>query len=288
MKTRVSIVFVLIGLQFAYSQRILLSWGQQTIENYTHEMYDEAQLLTTKELLEKNLNVNSWSEVFLLLNASLNHHSNDSIYMKELTKQLTNMKETKLSGTSRLIIWERIVNGDIIFEGKGLLFENDLFTVSGRANQLLQSLTNKNFGYVNMYSTPDELEILKEKWIGYLNNESVEEYVPRIYENAKISEVSSPIAVEALIVSLKENQKKNQIIEHCLKYIYGVNEMPISKDSPETNCNPDKYVFAYLAMLFGDEKVDESKDSKWWLDFWIKNKSKMEWNTAKGSYEIIK
>ena len=113
----------------SFSQSMLVSWSQQNIENYTREMYDQAQRLTTSELLTKNINDESWSAVFLTQNASINNYSKDSTYLKGLADQVSNSKETKLTGTSRLIIWDRIVSGDIIFEGKGLIYENDLFKV---------------------------------------------------------------------------------------------------------------------------------------------------------------
>ena len=52
------------------SQKLLTSWSQQNIENYTKEMYDEAQKLTAPELLSKNLNTQSWSLHLCLLNPS--------------------------------------------------------------------------------------------------------------------------------------------------------------------------------------------------------------------------
>ena len=104
-----------------FSQKLLVSWSQQNIENYTKEMYDDAQKLTSTELLVKNLNDKSWSNVFLTLNASVNNYSKDSTYLKGLTNQISNSKETILEGTSRLIIWDRIISGDILFEGKGLI-----------------------------------------------------------------------------------------------------------------------------------------------------------------------
>jgi len=103
-------------------------------------MYDQAQMLTASELLTKNLIDQSWSAVFLTLNASVNNFSKDSIYLRALANQIDNDAGTKLQGTSRLIIWDRIINSDIIFEGKGLVIDNDLFKVAGRANQILQSL----------------------------------------------------------------------------------------------------------------------------------------------------
>lgn len=272
----------------SYSQKLLLSWGQQNIENYTKEMYDEAQKLTSAELITKNLNDVYWSEVFLTLNASIHNYSKDVDYLKSLATQLTNKTETKLKGTSRLIIWDRIITGDIIFEGKGLIFDNDLFTVAGRANQILQNCTNKNFGYVTISSTENELENLKVKWLDYLSNKTVEEYKAPDFKNAKISLISSLKAVKALIISLQENQVKEQIIKRCLKNIYQLDELPKDNDSPAKLCNPDTYTFGYLTMLFGDEKFDESKDAKWWLNFWNENSKNLVWNSEKGYYEIKK
>jgi hypothetical protein len=166
MKRKGLFILLLISFNLYYSQRILTSWSQQNIENYTKEMYDEAQKLPSSQLLEKNLKDQYWSEVSLTLNASVNNFTKDINYQKSLAEQITNTSETKLKGTSRLIIWDRISTGDILFEGKGLVFENDLFLVAGRANQILQSLTRKNFGFVTINSNKKELEELKNKcWI---------------------------------------------------------------------------------------------------------------------------
>jgi len=82
MKRTFLIILLLISFNFSFSQKLLASWSQQNIENYTKEMYDEAQKLSSSELLNKNLNVQYWSEVFLTLNASVNHHSQDKDYLK--------------------------------------------------------------------------------------------------------------------------------------------------------------------------------------------------------------
>ncbi|MBX2969984.1 MAG: hypothetical protein KF803_11485 [Cyclobacteriaceae bacterium] len=272
----------------SFSQKILTSWSQQNIENYTREMYDQAQKLTASELLNKNLNDKSWSAVFLTLNASINNYSKDSAYLKELTNQITDSNETKLEGTSRLIIWDRVINGDIIFEGKGLVIDNDLFKVGGRANQILQNLTNKNFGFVTIQSTKEELEELKNKWVNFLTNKSVDEYRPIEYKNSKIPEISSLTAVQALIVSLQDNPKKHQITKNCLKNVYNLDEMPKEKGSQASYCNPDTYTFSYLGMLFGDSKFDETKDAKWWQTFWDTNHNKLVWNSVSGIYEVKK
>ena len=281
-------IFILLTI-FSYesfSQRLLTSWSQQNIENYTKEMYDEAQKLTTFELLNKNFNDKSWSAVFLTLNASVNNYSKDDTYLKKLAEQVTNATETKLIGTSRLIIWDRIVTGDIVFEGKGLVIDNDLFKVGGRANQILQNLTNKNFGFVTIHSTNKELEQLRNKWLTFLSGKFVEEYKPIEYENAKIPEISSLTAVHALVISLQDNPTKQQITKNCLKNVYNLDEMPREKGSQASYCNPDTYSFSYLGMLFGDKTYDESKDARWWQNFWDANHDKLVWNGERGIYEV--
>ncbi len=271
-----------------YAQKRLMSWSQSDIEGYTKIMYDKAQNLTPAQLFSKNLNDKSWSAVLLTLNASVNNYKEDLDYLKKLANQITNKKETKLTGTSRLIIWDRIINGDIIFEGKGLVIDNDLFKVGGRANQLLQNLTNRNFGFVKINSTNDELETLKNKWLKYLSNKPVTDYIPTKYENAKIPEISSLNAIEALITSLKDNPEKRRITKNCLKNVYQLEEMPKDKNTSANYCNPDTYTFGYLEMLFDNEKVNETRDANWWLTFWAKNKNKLIWNNNLGIYQVQK
>ena len=270
----------------SFSQRLLTSWSQQNIENYTKEMYDDAQKLSTTELLNKNSNDKSWGAVFLTLNASVNNYSKDTIYLKALANQVTNNVETKLEGTSRLIIWDRIINGDIIFEGKGLVIDNDLFKVGGRANQILQNLTKKNFGEVAIQTTNEELEVLKNKWLSFLSNKSVKENKPIEFKNSKIPEISSLSAVQALIISLQDNSKKDQITKSCLKKVYKLDEMPKEKGSSANYCNPDTYTFSYLGMLFSDKTFDENRNAKSWQIFWDTNHSKLVWNNENGIYEV--
>jgi hypothetical protein len=281
-------IFILLTISCyeSLSQRLLTSWSQQNIENYTKEMYDEAQKLTTSQLLAKNLNDKSWSAVFLTLNASVNNYSKDDPYLKGLANQVANSIETKLVGTSRLIIWDRIITGDITFEGKGLVIDNDLFKVGGRANQILQNLTNKNFGFVTTHSTSEELEQLKNKWLSFLSDKFVEEYKPIEFKNSKIPEITSLTAVQALVVSLQDNPKKQQITRNCLKSVYHLDEMPKEKGTQASYCNPDTYTFSYLGMLFGDKTIDETKDAKWWQKFWDANRDKLVWNNEGGFYEL--
>jgi len=269
-----------------YAQKVLGSWSQQNITNYTRERYDAAQQLTAAQLLEKNLQDSYWSEIFLTLSASVNNYEKDTNYLRSLAEQITNTTVTKLKGTSRLIIWDRIITGDITFEGKGLVIENDLFTVAGRANQLLQNLCDKNFGYISINATPQDLEIMKNKWLAHLNNERPETFRRTEMINAKIPEISSLTAVHALIISLQTNTGKEQVTKDCLNTIYKLDKMPGDKNDPAQNCNPDQYTFGYLGILFGDEKFNETKNAEWWLKFWVKNKDKLSWDIEKGIYTV--
>lgn len=288
MKKHLFLALLVFCSYHSFSQKILTSWSAATIENYTKEMYDKAQKLAPAELLSKNLDDKSWSDVFLTLNASVNSYASDTAYLKELAQQVTNTKENKLEGTSRLIIWDRIITGDIVFEGKGLVIENDLFKAGGRANQLLQSLTHKNFGFVTISSGSAELEELKNKWLGFLSGKPVEEYKPTALKNVKTPEISSLTAVQALIVSLKDNVRKQQITKSCLQKVYNLDEMPKEKGSQASYCNPDTYTLAYLGILFGDKGIDETKDAAWWQNFWNTNHDKLAWNDEKGIYEVKK
>lgn len=281
------LIYFIFSYFLSNAQKVLVSWGQQTIEELTEEKFNDAQKLTAEQLLEKNRNDKTWCDVFLTLNSSVNNQSKNSDYLKALTEQLTNKKVTALEGTSKLIIWDRIINGDIIFEGKGLVVENDLFTVAGRANQLLQNLTKKNFGYVTINSTNEDLTTIKSNWIKFLSNQPVEEYHSTEFKNSKIPEASSLKAIEAVIVSIQNNPKKDQLTKKCLQKVYKLNEMPKEK-GPALYCSPDTHSYAYLSMLFGDQNLDETKNATWWKKFWNENHAKLTWNSDKGTYEVKK
>lgn len=281
-------LIALLSVSSAVAQSVLVSWSQQNIANYTQEMYDAYQVKSQQELLEVNRNLAYWSEVFLVMNASLNNFSTDLDYQKKLVNELNNTAFTPLKGSSRLVIWDRIVTKDLIFEGKGLVFENDLFTVAGRVNQLLQSLTQRNFGYVHPHTTPEELVQLQQKWLAYLQGESVEQYTGLDLSKGRIPEICSLSAMHALIVALQESAEKEAITRKCLKQIYGLDALPEQADNPANYCNPDTYTLTFLLILMGEEKQAKlGRDAKWWLDFWQTNKEKLAWNAQKGHFELV-
>jgi len=285
-KSGLVIVFLVCCFSETYSQKMLMAWGQKDIEGWTKEKWELSQKLTVNQLLDKNLTADSWSDFFAILNASINNYTTNQEYLNNLVEQIIDMTETHLKGTRRLIIWERIISGDIIFEGKGLIIENDIFKVGGRANEILQHLTKKNFGYVSINSTEKDLLELKNKWLDFFADEPVEEFIGQEYKNAKMDDIASINAFQALVISLQDNPIKAEITKNCLKTVYNLNKMPKDKSSSANFCNPDTYTFSYLSMLIGDEKKDDKKDAKWWKNFWNENKDKLVWNDEKGYYEV--
>lgn len=88
----------------------------------------------------------------------------------ELIQRIINKKEVGLSNAASLIIEERIESGQLKHYGEGDISQDDLFTISGRANRLLTQITGEDFGHVSMKSSPADLQLLQQKWISWLKS----------------------------------------------------------------------------------------------------------------------
>jgi len=267
----------------AISQSRLMAWGMDDVEGLTEQIFNDAIEIGSEQWLVENKSATTWKDVLLAMSNVAKHKTNIELLLS-FAEQITDTTTTKLKGTSRLIIWDRILTKDIIFEGKGIVIENDLFTVAGRTNQILQSALAKNFGYVTIDTDYDTLKNLKEKWIRTIHGEEVEEWeAPKLnYENT-IEEITNLKAFEAIIFSVQPSVKKELITSNCLKNIYKLDAMPENPGS-EAFCNPDTYSFSYLGMLVGKKPVDKSKDYKYWKEFWNENKNSLTWDNEKGHF----
>ncbi len=246
-----------------------------------NEKFEAAKSWPAGYIIEKNLTVDNWPETYLLGVAA--KRKKDSV-IGLLIDQLENATITKLRLTSRLIVWERIISKDILFEGKGLQVDDDLFSVAGRANWLLRSLTQKNFGYVTPGSTPSQLRELKSKWKKWLNNENPEEYqTPFPTKEKGLDEIHSLIAFEAIIRSLEPSAQKDKLTSDCLHNLYNLSELPKDRDGPGALCSPDNWAYIYLASLSG---IKDTHDYNWWMAWWDKNKQKLFWNAEKASFDL--
>lgn len=283
MKKNVFILIFIFTTIIVQSDGILFSWSEHYLIGMTIDRVEAAKSWTINDIIKKNLSVNEWPEIYLLLLAA-NQHKNDII--DQLIEQLTNQNQIKLKLTSRLIIWERIISGDILFEGKGIQINDDLFSVAGRANWFLRQITGKNFGFVKMTATLNDLKQLKTKWLNWRKGDKVDEYKnPYETVDGGFNEIKSLEALEALIMSLKKNPDKDKLIINCLKNLYNLTELPDDPSSPANFCNPDTYTHMYLKLLTG---IEDKHEFKWWLDWWLKNKEKLEWDIIKGQFVIKK
>jgi hypothetical protein len=238
--------------------------------------------LPPEEIPKKNLEVKSWGDAYLLMVAASQHKTEKSL-QESLIGQLTDQTSCELKETSRLIIWERVSSGEILFEGKGLQVSDDLFTVGGRANWLLRNLTSKNFAFVKPKSSKTELMSLKQAWEQWLAGKEVAPYKPPFEVKPGLDEIKSLEALEALIDSLKPSEAKDVLTKTALKRLYKLDELPEDPESPANLCNPDTYARQYLTTL---TDIKEKHDHKWWSDWWAANKKQLRWNSDLDRFEI--
>lgn len=281
MKRKLIILICVLFSQQLMAEGILVSWGGKDLIGMTQERFEAAKSWTPEFIDQKIVTVDNWPEVYLLMVAS--SKQKDSV-IDLLINHLTNLKETKLALTSRLIIWDRIITKDIFFEGKGLQIGDDLFTLAGRANWILRNLTKQHFGLVTPASTKQSMQELQAKWKKWRNNEAVETYKsPFASEEKGMDEINSLTAFEAIIFSLAPNDEKEAMIKNCLAKLYNLTEMPKDKTSPANFCSPDTYSHMYLSKLSG---IKEEHDYGWWKNWWLQNSGKLVWNAEKAQFDI--
>jgi hypothetical protein len=266
-----------------FAEGILLSWSPQDLVGMTEARWNAAKARSVDEILELNLKARTWPEVYeVVLGAASNKTSKG--LLDGLVAQLANRTEHKLTETSRLIIWERITSGDIVFEGKGLQVDDDLFLAAGRANWVLRTVMQKNFGVVRSGSSPQELQALQNRWQKHLRGESVTE-APDRYPSSKrgMEELRSPEAIEALIASLRPNPAKETLVRSCLRRVYGLDALPSDPTSPARLCDPDTSAHMYLQQI---TPVTGQHPSAWWDRWWQKNRARLVWNPQQARFEI--
>lgn len=238
-KTIFSSIVVLLIPFFVLADGTLMYWGAKDLEGMTEERFELAKKWTVADILQNNIAAETWPETYLVaVGAS---KKKDSV-VRLFIDQLVNGTQTQLRLTSRLIIWERILSGDILFEGKGFQTDDDLFSVAGRANWVLRNITKKNFGYVKPNATAADLLLLQNKWKQWLEGKPTEEYLnPFDSKKQGLDETHSLVAFEALIYSLKSSEQKTALINRCLQQIYKLDKLPEDKNNPASFCNPDNY-----------------------------------------------
>jgi hypothetical protein len=279
------VISVSLFAQQARADGILLSWSGRDVQGVTEQSFKDAKQFSVEQILQKNLDVRSWADAYLLMVAAAPRNEDKGL-LTVLTSQLTNQNKATLQGARKLIIWERITTGEILFEGKGYQVSDDLFTVAGRANWMLRNLTKKNFGYVKPNTSTDELTKLQQKWTRFFSGELVEEDRNPYETTVKgLEEIRSREALEAMIVALKPNEAKDQLTKDCLQRLYKTDKLPSDPSSPASLCSPDTLTHGYLARI---TDVKERRDYDWWKSWWEKNQTKLEWKREPGRFEVKK
>jgi len=262
---------------------MLIAWSPQDLEGMTEARWNAASGRSVEAILELNLKARTWPEVYeVALGANANKGSKR--LLDGLVAQLADTTETKLTKTSRLIVWERITSGDVLFEGKGLQVDDDLFLVAGRANWVLRSVLEKNLGVVRASSSRQELMELQGRWSKLVAGQVVAE-MPEPFPSAKrgLEELRSPQAIEALIASLGPSPAKERLTRRCLRDVYGLDALPSDPTSSARLCDPDTSAHAYLEQV---TDVSGQHPREWWVEWWGRNRSRLAWDPGQARFVI--
>lgn len=284
---KISIIFISLTLltTTVKADGILMAWSPRDLTGMTEERFNASKKWSTSEVLNKLKTATEWPDIYLLLIAS-KQYKEDKVFIDSLINQLPDITQSQIRFTSRLIIWERIISGDILFEGKGVQISDDLYKVSGRANWLLRNLAGKNFGNIRINSTINNLLQLKEKWVSWRSGVNVLEFKNPYETSVKgLDEIKSLEAFEAIIISLKNTGDKERLTKECLKKLYNLSELPTDPGSPANFCSPDTYSNLYLTKLSG---IEEKHSFEWWMKWWEENKSRLVWNKETAKFDLPK
>jgi len=288
MKTRLFVgwgLLIAIPTSSAVADGILMSWSPQQLHGMTEQRWEAAKKESVEDVLNANKAAATWPDAYLCL-VGASQHKDDKVLLVGLTNQLADATERALRDTNRLIVWERIATGEIAFEGEGMQIEDDVYTVAGRANWILRSITKKNFGYVKPKPSVESLRDLQATWRRWLAGENVQEYsTPFPAADKGLDEIRSLAALEALIVSVKPSTEKGRITSECLRNVYHLDKLPTEPDAPGRLCSPDPWILTYLAKL---TDVPNAHDATWWSDWWQENKSVLTWDSGAARFVIRK
>lgn len=279
-----ALVLLLLGSHTLRGDGLLIAWSVQDVEGLSEKLLSRAKTVAAAEVPGRNREVRSWLDAFLTMSGAA-QHAKDTAMLAALAAQIGDAGTHGLTGTSRLIIWERVTSGDIVFEGRGLQVDDDLFTVAGRANWMLRTLTGNDFGHVGIGTSAGERGDIRGRWERWLRGERVERVENRYpAPQSGLEEIRSIEALEGMIASLAPNPAKLRLIQACLKRqrIPG-DTLPADPKGRASLCNPDNYTFSYLTLLTG---VEEQHDFEWWSAWWGENRERLVWNRETGRFDV--
>jgi hypothetical protein len=205
--------------------------------------------------------------------------------IKELIKLVQKNKVIPMTETYKLIIWERIRNGDMVFEGRGIIVDDDLFNVAGKANWILRYIYGVRFGLVQINSTQFALDELARKWTELYKGRSAGA-TPEVIHNSKtLACLKDTLVLKTLIFTLQPSEKKTQYINTCLEQ-FKLKSVPKDPLVSGYYCNPDNYAIEYLNKIVELKSPLKSADA--WKRWYDANKSKIVYDEKKKKFVIPK
>lgn len=257
------------------------AWSPRDLEGMTKRRWEAATNRTQAELLKLNRELKTWPEACEVVSGAKEYAGNAE-FLAQVAEQLTDSTLTRLESTYRLIQWDRIRSGDLVFPGRGFVVYDDVFTVAGRANWILRTVTETSFGYVKPDSTAEQLAELKRTWRSYLAGEKPTPFErPYRSENSRNEEMFDPVALEVMIRSLAPNPAKDAVIQTCLTKV-GLKELPTDPANPAALCNPDVTARIFLRQV---TDVQGELSAAEWAAWWTEHRDRLSWNPATARFE---
>jgi len=235
--------FVLSALLLTYSvyaDDILGEWNvQKDIKNFSPYQYENAKNWNSKQIASMLESNTTWSQLFFIsYGARHRYNQGDTTMIKELIKLVQKNKVIPMTETYKLIIWERIRNGDMVFEGRGIIVDDDLFNVAGKANWILRYIYGVRFGLVQINSTQFALDELARKWTELYKGKSAGA-IPEVIHNSKtLACLKDTLVLKTLIFTLQPSEKKTKYINTCLEQ-FKLKSVPKDPLVSGYYCNPD-------------------------------------------------
>jgi len=282
--------FVLSALLLTYSvyaDDILGEWNvQKDIKNFSPYQYENAKNWTSKQIASMLESNTTWSQLFFIsYGARHRYNQGDTTMIKELIKLVQKNKVIPMTETYKLIIWERIRNGDMVFEGRGVIVDDDLFNVAGKANWILRYIYGVRFGLVQINSTQFALDELARKWTELYKGRSAGA-TPEVIHNSKtLACLKDTLVLKTLIFTLQPSEKKTQYINSCLEQ-FKLKSVPKDPLVSGYYCNPDNYTIEYLNKIVELKSPLKSADA--WKRWYDANKSKIVYDEKKKKFVIPK
>lgn len=267
---------------------VLMRWGPTDLSGVDAARFDAANKWDVNQLVSVLTTTDSWPQVFLAALAA-RHQPDDK--REGLTNRLLELfvdtRSIPLKETSRLIIWKRIVSGEIFFESAGLILDDDLFLVAARANWTLRMMTSQDFGHIEVDTDQKAREQLRDRWRQSLRGEPVAACKEHISSDRK----KSKDGLHAMILSLTPSKQKTEYTNQKLKTLYKLDAMP-ARDDPNFKqaslCNPDTLAHNYIYQLTGIAKALEGTEretdeqvARWWREWWDEHHATLMWDADK-------